>query len=57
MDGTATESEIDARLYHPRIFVMAATNRPDAIDEALRRPGRFDREFEIGIGLFILRHS
>jgi transitional endoplasmic reticulum ATPase len=31
------------------IIVIGATNRPDAIDEALRRPGRFDREVEIGI--------
>ncbi len=30
------------------IIVIGATNRPDAIDEALRRPGRFDREVEIG---------
>ena len=29
--------------------IVAATNRPDAIDQALRRPGRFDREIEIGI--------
>ena len=33
----------------PRIVVLAATNRPNAIDPALRRPGRFDREIEIGI--------
>ncbi|MCJ7730986.1 AAA family ATPase, partial [Candidatus Bathyarchaeota archaeon] len=31
------------------IIVIGATNRPDAIDEALRRPGRFDREIELGI--------
>jgi transitional endoplasmic reticulum ATPase len=31
------------------IVVIAATNRPDAIDEALRRPGRFDREIIVGV--------
>ncbi|KAJ3210979.1 spermatogenesis associated protein 5 [Entophlyctis luteolus] len=31
------------------VIVMAATNRPNQIDDALRRPGRFDRELEIGI--------
>ncbi|MEN7982471.1 MAG: CDC48 family AAA ATPase, partial [Nanoarchaeota archaeon] len=30
-----------------QLVVMAATNRPDDIDEALRRPGRFDRELKI----------
>ena len=33
----------------PRVVVLAATNRPNALDPAVRRPGRFDREVEIGI--------
>ncbi len=40
MDGLEARSNV---------VVIAATNRPDAIDEALRRPGRFDREIVIGV--------
>jgi transitional endoplasmic reticulum ATPase len=40
MDGLQSRSNL---------VVIAATNRPDAIDEALRRPGRFDREIIIGV--------
>jgi transitional endoplasmic reticulum ATPase len=40
MDGLETRG---------KVIVIAATNRPNAIDSALRRPGRFDREIEIGI--------
>ncbi|MEM1134183.1 MAG: CDC48 family AAA ATPase [Pseudomonadota bacterium] len=40
MDG------LEARV---NLVVIAATNRPDAIDEALRRPGRFDREIIVGV--------
>ena len=32
-----------------RVVVMAATNIPNSLDPALRRPGRFDREIEIGV--------
>jgi transitional endoplasmic reticulum ATPase len=40
MDGIRTRG---------KLVVIGATNRPNAIDPALRRPGRFDREIEIGI--------
>src|SRR2546425_2461396 len=39
------------------IIVIGATNRPNAIDPALRRPGRFDREIEIGVPDKIGRHE
>ena len=31
-----------------QVVVIAATNRPDAVDPALRKPGRFDREIDFG---------
>jgi transitional endoplasmic reticulum ATPase len=31
------------------VVIIGATNRPDSVDPALRRPGRFDREVEIGV--------
>ena len=31
------------------VIVMGATNRPDSLDPALRRAGRFDREIAMGI--------
>ena len=39
------------------IVVIGATNRPGAIDPALRRPGRFDREIEIGVPDKMSRHE
>ena len=38
----------NGRRVAARVVVIAATNRVNAIDPALRRPGRFDRELEIG---------
>jgi transitional endoplasmic reticulum ATPase len=40
---------MDGLVTRGNVIVVAATNRPDAIDPALRRPGRFDREIEIGV--------
>ena len=40
MDGIESRGEV---------IVIAATNLPNSIDSALRRPGRFDRELEIGV--------
>ncbi len=40
---------MDGMKGRENVMVIGATNRPDAIDPALRRPGRFDREIEIGV--------
>ncbi len=40
-------TSMDGLKSRGQVVVMAATNRPDDIDEALRRPGRFDRELRI----------
>jgi transitional endoplasmic reticulum ATPase len=42
-------SLMDGLQARGRVIVIGATNRPDAIDPALRRPGRFDREIVIGV--------
>ena len=40
---------MDGMKARGKVVVIAATNRPDSLDPAIRRPGRFDREIEIGI--------
>ena len=42
-------ASMDGLKSRGHVIVIGATNRPEAIDEALRRPGRFDREVEIAI--------
>ena len=41
--------EMDGFDGHEGIIVIAATNRPDVLDKALLRPGRFDREVNVGL--------
>jgi len=40
-------SEMDGFAPHEEVIVMAATNRPDVLDPALLRPGRFDRQIMV----------
>src|SRR5437016_707911 len=42
-------SLMDGLQSRGKVVVIGSTNRPNAIDPALRRPGRFDREIEIGV--------
>jgi len=42
-------ASMDGMKGRGKVIVIAATNRPDALDPALRRGGRFDREIEIGV--------
>jgi AAA family ATPase len=52
LDGMGTETSTT----EGRVVVIGTTNRPNAIDPALRRPGRFDREIEIGTCKSLMMH-
>ncbi|CAL5350234.1 unnamed protein product [Camellia sinensis] len=62
-DANTNAESSDCRLGY--VLVIGATNRPDAVDPALRRPGRFDREIVLGVPdenarveiLFALTHN
>jgi transitional endoplasmic reticulum ATPase len=40
---------MDGMSERGQVIVLGATNRPESLDPALRRPGRFDREIEVGV--------
>ena len=42
-------SLMDGMSERGNVIVLGATNRPESLDPALRRPGRFDREIEVGV--------
>lgn len=48
-------SEMDGFAPHQSVIVLSATNRPDVLDPALTRPGRFDRQITLGLPYKVAR--
>lgn len=42
-------TEMDGLQSNTGVFIIGATNRPDLVDPALLRPGRFDKMFYVGV--------
>lgn len=50
-------TELDGAQSQSQLAFLATTNRPDSIDEAMRRTGRIDREIEIGVPSRVARRE
>ncbi len=49
MDGLSRENSKNEKISKGHVIVIGSTNRPEALDPALRRPGRFDFEIEFDV--------
>ena len=49
VDTSCSHADLNISDSVARVLVIGATSRPDSLDPALRRAGRFDREISVGI--------